>query len=161
MKIKLDKSKELKKLIELGTNKGFLTFEEINDLLPSDVISAELIDEIMILLHKLNIELVDETFQADIQSIDAEEHVETTEAAAEEAEEEHVDEVRQNDPVRLYLRKMGSVSLLTREGEVEIAKRIEKGNNEILETVLKSTIGLTEIITLADKLTKDEIKLPH
>ena len=83
MKIKLDKSKELKKLIELGTNKGFLTFEEINDLLPSDVISAELIDEIMILLHKLNIELVDETFQADIQSIDAEEHVETTEAAAE------------------------------------------------------------------------------
>jgi len=159
MKIKLDKSKELKKLIELGTNKGFLTFEEINDLLPADVISAELIDEIMILLHKLNIELIDEAFEAEIQSIDAEEHVETTEAAAEEAEEEPVDEVRQNDPVRLYLRKMGSVSLLTREGEVEIAKRIEKGNNEILETVLKSTIGLTEIITLADKLTKDEIKL--
>ena len=158
MKVKLEKVKEIKKLLELGTNKGFLTFEEINDVLPSDMISAELIDEIMILLHKLNIELVDEAFESDIQSIDADEHVETA-AAEEEEQEEPAEEVRQNDPVRLYLRKMGSVSLLTREGEVEIAKRIEKGNNEILETVLKSSIGLNEIFTLSDKLKNDEIKL--
>lgn len=142
--------KEIRQLVILGKEKGFLTYEEINDILSAEIVDSEQIDEIMVALSEIGIELVDEP--SDVEEIEEEEE-------EEEVEEPDVGYDRANDPVRLYLRKMGSVALLTREGEVEIAKRIEKGDNEVLDVLLRSKIGKTEIFSLIERLKKGLVKI--
>jgi RNA polymerase primary sigma factor len=142
LKIQEKISNEIKKFLSIGKSKGFLTFEEINDLLPAEVMSSELLDVLMLALDENNIKLVDGTKKG--KNAKGEEFLsESTETSESEADEEDEDEdedkeeevSKGNDPVRLYLRKMGSVSLLTREGEVEIAKKIEEGELEILKVL--------------------------
>ncbi|MBN8554164.1 MAG: RNA polymerase sigma factor RpoD [Deltaproteobacteria bacterium] len=149
--------KEVKQLIHLGKEKGYLTFEEVNDVLPTDVTSEEEIDDVMLMLDEMEIEVVDE----------AEDFKPKTTKAAAAASEEHTfdDEEdddalsRSNDPIRMYLRKMGQVSLLTRDGEVEIAKRIEEGESEVLSVVLRSDFGIKEILNLEDRLKRKTIRV--
>ncbi|MFH1728568.1 MAG: RNA polymerase sigma factor RpoD [Pseudomonadota bacterium] len=158
-KISTQKLKSIKKLITLGRQKGFLTFEEIDEILPQDVSNPEEIDEIMIAFASLNIDLIDQSQEDDVIGKDILDEITSDSDDDDEEEAEATPVGRSNDPVRMYLRKMGSVSLLTREGEVEIAKRIERGENEVLDILLKSNIGINEIVKISDLLGRDVIRV--
>jgi RNA polymerase primary sigma factor len=152
MPTKEEEMKELKQLIAIGKDRGYLTYDEVNNILPTDVFSTEQLDDVMVMFNDLDIEIVD----------NEEDYHERKEKRREEEEEEVVDAStlgKTNDPVRMYLREMGAVSLLTREGEVEIAKRIEKGNQEVLKAVMGTPFTNKMIAEIQDKLASGEMKL--
>jgi RNA polymerase primary sigma factor len=154
MSSKLEKKKELQKLIALGKEKGFLTYEEINDALPEDVTESDELDEVMALIEDNDIEVVENEKQAKAQA-GGKKAAATTTASDEEPvvvgkEEDSLG--RGLDPVRLYLKKMGSVALLTRDGEIEIAKRIEEGEAEVLDEILNSSMGVKEFLAIGEKI---------
>jgi RNA polymerase primary sigma factor len=165
--ISLDSKREssIKELLSLGKNRGFLTFEEINTILPESVNEKEEIDAILFFLEKSDVKIVENEKKynkAKQQSrILVEARRDQTKEKPEESFYDDLDTVSKevNDPVRLYLRKMGGVSLLSRDGEIEIAKKIEEGENKILEVVFNSEIGVSGIIDLADKLQKNRYKV--
>jgi RNA polymerase primary sigma factor len=149
----------MKELMARGREKGFVTYDEVNDALPSDV-GSDQIDDVMSMFGEHDIEVVDGAEKKMKLPDKPPEPEEKEEAKADEKEEE--DDAgygKSNDPVRMYLRKMGSVSLLTREGEVEIAKRIESGEKEILAAVLGSSIAIREILELGERLRKGKIRV--
>jgi len=148
---------EVKHLIDLGKEKGFLTFDEVNDILPPDI-ATEQIDDVMGMFGDMDIEIVDSSQKVKIPKlkIDMEED-EEAEGEAEEVEFEPGSIGRTSDPVRMYLREMGSVSLLTREGEVEIAKRIEDGERDVASVILNTPITIKEVLQLGEKLRKFQI----
>ena len=149
---------EVKALMERGREKGFLTYEEVNDALPSDIVSSDQIDDVMSMFGEHDIEVVDDAKKMKLPDKPPEPEAK---AAAEEEKEEEEDAGygKSNDPVRMYLRKMGSVSLLTREGEVEIAKRIEEGEKSVLTSVLASQLAIREIQELGERLKKGKIRV--
>ena len=149
---------EVKQLIDLGKEKGFLTFDEVNDILPPDI-ATEQIDDVMGMFGEMDIEIVETAQKVKLPKIkiDLEEGEEEAEGEAEEVEFEPGAIGRTSDPVRMYLREMGSVSLLTREGEVEIAKRIEDGDREVAEIILNTPITIKEVLLLGEKLRKFQI----
>jgi RNA polymerase primary sigma factor len=148
---------EVKQLIDLGKEKGFLTFDEVNDILPPDI-ATDQIDDVMGMFGDMDIEIVDSAQKVKIpkMKIDLEED-EEAEGEAEEVEFEAGTIGRTSDPVRMYLREMGSVSLLTREGEVEIAKRIEDGERDVASVILNTPITVREVALLGEKLRKFQI----
>jgi len=148
---------EVKQLIDLGKEKGFLTFDEVNDILPPDI-ATEQIDDVMGMFGDMDIEIVDSAQKVKIpkMKIDLEED-EEAEGEAEEVEFEAGTIGRTSDPVRMYLREMGSVSLLTREGEVEIAKRIEDGERDVASVILNTPITVKEVVVLGERLRKFQI----
>ena len=153
---------EIERFIRMSREKGFITVEELNDLLPVEINDASVMDTFMSALDSAGVIITepsqkkegDEEGQAFLADPDAEQEEED-----EDDEKGEDEDMRGNDPVRLYLRKMGSVSLLTREGEVEIARRIEKGEREIVRAILLSPIGTTEIIQLGERLDQGRIKV--
>jgi len=149
---------EVKQLIDMGKEKGFLTYEEVNDLLPPDLVSSEQIDDVMSMFGEMEIEIVDSVQKVKIPKVkldmDDEEEVE---GEQEEQEFEPGTLGRTSDPVRMYLREMGSVSLLTREGEVEIAKRIEEGERDVAGVILNTPITLKEMVALGDRFRKFQV----
>jgi len=156
------------KLIDLGKSKGFLTYDEVNDNMPEDIVSSDQIDDWLSALGDEGIEIVDSASKVRVPSKVGGQPkvVETIEDDDEKEEEEEKEQEeydaqysKTNDPVRMYLRKMGSVSLLTREGEVEIAKRIEEGERRVLQTVLNSPIAIEELLDLSEKLKKEKIRV--
>lgn len=149
---------EVKQLIDIGKEKGFLTFDEVNDILPPDI-ATEQIDDVMGMFGEMDIEIVDSSQKVKLPKIkiDLEEGEEEAEGETEEIEFEPGAIGRTSDPVRMYLREMGSVSLLTREGEVEIAKRIEDGDREVAGIILNTPITVKEVLALGDKLRKFQI----
>ncbi|TMA27239.1 MAG: RNA polymerase sigma factor RpoD [Deltaproteobacteria bacterium] len=162
--------KEVKDLLALGRDKGFLTYDEVNDALPSDIVSSDQIDDVMSMFGDNDIAIVDEANKVKLPetkppepeptaAAKAEEEAAATPGERAEREEEEDAYSKSNDPVRMYLRKMGSVSLLTREGEVEIAKRIEDGEKEVLEAVLHSSIAIKEIIQIGERLRKGKMRV--
>ncbi len=163
----LKNNKEIKKLIDMGVQRGYLTFVEVNELLPPEIISPEAIDEVMSLLGENEIEVIDSTKRpkseedGDEENEDAPLGMQPAQASGEEAEETPAaaEYARGADPVKLYLKKMGSVSLLTREGEVEIAKRIEEGEVEILRALLASKLGTLAIVDLGERLETGRTKV--
>jgi RNA polymerase primary sigma factor len=150
---------EVKALMERGRDKGFLTYDEVNDALPADIVSSEQIDDVMSMFGDHDIEVVDDAKKMKLPDKPPAEPEASKEEEQEEKEEEDPGYGKSNDPVRMYLRKMGSVSLLTREGEVEIAKRIESGEKEILASVLSSSIAIKEILDLGERLQKGKIRV--
>ena len=150
---------EIQKFIKLGKDKGTLTVEEINELLHPEILAPSVLDFFMQALESNSVAIAEH----DAQKGDEERDVFSAEADAEEEDEDddkaEGEDVKGNDPVRLYLRKMGSVSLLTREGEVEIARRIEKGEREIVRAILMSPVGTFEIINLGKRLDEGRIKV--
>jgi RNA polymerase primary sigma factor len=160
--------KEVQQLIEIGKSKGFLTYEEVNDALPADMAAPDQMEDVLGALGDEDIEIVDAATQVKIapKRIVEEQHEQKTSREREQSPtaaktEEEIDgyHSKSNDPVRMYLRKMGSVSLLTREGEVEIAKRIETGEHMVLSAILNSPVAVREIIDLGDKLRKHKIRV--
>ncbi len=149
---------EVKQLIDIGKEKGFLTFDEVNDILPPDI-ATEQIDDVMGMFGELDIEIVDSSQKVKIPKIkiDLEEGDDETDGESDDVEFEPGAIGRTSDPVRMYLREMGSVSLLTREGEVEIAKRIEDGDSEVASIILNTPITVREVLALGDKLRKFQI----
>jgi RNA polymerase primary sigma factor len=144
------KSKGFAKLISKGREQAFLTPDEINDALPASLIEPSDIDEIMLTIQKESIEIQIDQVEEEEEGIklDGTEVIEETLSKEEKAELKSAS----TDPVKLYLKRMGSVALLTREGEVVIAKEIEEGEREIILSALKSTHALEEITRLKDKI---------
>ncbi|MGH7283392.1 MAG: sigma-70 factor domain-containing protein, partial [Polyangiaceae bacterium] len=143
--------------------KGFLTYDEVSDQMPADNSVQDQVDDVIGVLGDEDIEIVDAATQVKIAPtrIVAEENAEKKNVPREAGKEDEDGGYysKSNDPVRMYLRKMGSVSLLTREGEVEIAKRIEQGEHTILGAILNSPVAVREIIDLGDKLRKHKIRV--
>src|SRR5271169_4760337 len=159
--------KEVQQLIEMGKSKGFLTYDEVNDALPADMVAADQMDDVLGVLGDEDIEIVDAATQVKIapkRVAEEEAHEKKTLPTARDQPQAKEDDgdgfySKSNDPVRMYLRKMGSVSLLTREGEVEIAKRIEQGEHAVFNAILNSPVAVREIIDLGDKLRKHKIRV--
>ncbi len=161
------KRKELQQLIAMGKNKGFLTLSEVNDALPPDVFSPEDIDDMMMMFVQLDIRVVDEA-KEDLPEARSRSGQTTPDGKAIRRRPAETAEfvassdddglARTSDPVRMYLRKMGSVSLLTREGEVEIAKRIEEGETMVISAIMNSSFGVREVLEIGDALKRGRAK---
>jgi len=153
--------REVRELIDLGKSRGFLTYDEVNDALPADIVGADQVEDVIGALGDEEIEIVDAATQVKIAPKRLAEEEVLDRKVALRAEEDDSDSLysKSNDPVRMYLRKMGSVSLLTREGEVEIAKRIEEGELAVLNAILSSPIAVREIIETGEKLRKHKIRV--
>jgi RNA polymerase primary sigma factor len=162
--------KEVRMLLERGRSKGFLTYDELNEGLPLEMVTSDQIDDLMVVLGGEEIEVVDSSAQVKgkregngAPKIDLpvkprrDDNAPSTPSIPPSVEDPF--SAKSNDPVRMYLRKMGSVSLLTREGEVEIAKRIEDGENRIFEVILNSRVGVSEIISIGENLKKDKLRV--
>jgi RNA polymerase primary sigma factor len=149
---------EVNQLIALGKEKGYLTYEEVNDVLPANLVAPEQIDDLMHIFGENEIEIVDTATKSD-KTAELETEKEEEPAPEEAAPAAKPDNVTIDDPVRMYLREMGTISLLTREGEVEIAKRIESGQNEVLAAVANCSVTLREFEYLADLVKKSELSV--
>ncbi|OGA64844.1 MAG: hypothetical protein A3G81_31930, partial [Betaproteobacteria bacterium RIFCSPLOWO2_12_FULL_65_14] len=155
----------LKNLIKLGKERGFLTYSEINDHLPDDLVDAEQIEAIISTFGDMGIQVYDQAPDQETLLIasDAPPVAQADDDVEEQAEAalSTVDSEfgRTTDPVRMYMREMGSVELLTREGEIEIAKRIEEGLRHMIQAISACPTTVREILDLADKVEKDEARI--
>jgi len=152
------KMEELDKLISMGKQKGYLTYDEVNDALPSDIVSLDQLDDIMMMFGAMDIEVVDSAKAGRLPS-EIEERIEEAEEPLDQAEIDLTPGPvgRTEDPVRLYLREMGKVSLLTREGEIALAKRIEEGKEEVARAVLGTELAVRELLGLRDAIRKGAV----
>ena len=150
-------AEEIQKFIALAKEKGEISIAEINEMLPPEIIAPVVLDAFMQGLEA-NAVIITETLE-NVQELSSNEDNFFLADPEKPEEDEGREDSRGNDPVRLYLRKMGSVSLLTREGEVEIARRIEDGEREIVRAILMSPIGTKEIIDLGQRLNEGRIKV--
>ena len=152
----------LKRLIDIGKDKGYITYEELNDDLPQEIISSEHIDDVMMMFEELDIMVIDESARKEIERSKKLKKKREKTLEKETHRTELLDSsTRVSDPVKMYLKEMGCISLLTREGEVEIAKRIEEGEKDTLRALLKCCIGIEYIIELGEKLKKGKVKLKN
>ncbi|MBW2096292.1 MAG: RNA polymerase sigma factor RpoD [Deltaproteobacteria bacterium] len=152
----------LKRLIDIGKDKGYITYEELNDDLPQEIASSEEdIDDLMMMFEELDIMVIDEASKERIEQ--SRRMKKRQQLKLEERETFRADladvSSRVSDPVKMYLKEMGCISLLTREGEVEIAKRIEAGEKEALQQLLECSVGVEYIIELGNKLKENQVKL--
>jgi RNA polymerase primary sigma factor len=155
---------ELKTLIKMGKTRGFLTHQEINDHLPEKLVDAEILEAIVSMLNDMGIAVYEQAPDAATLLIAGGGTTTATEEEAEEAAEAALSTVdsefgRTTDPVRMYMREMGTVELLTREGEIEIAKRIEGGLQAMMLAISASPTTIAEILVYADKITSGEMKI--
>ncbi len=154
----------LKALIKLGKERGYLTYAEINDHLPDDVVDAESIEAIISTFSEMSIQVFDEApaaedlLMSDTAASAADD--EEVEAQAEQALSTVDSEFgRTTDPVRMYMREMGTVELLTREGEIEIAKRIEEGLKHMIQAISACPTTIVDILDMAAKVESDEMRI--
>jgi len=154
-----DKFDQLNKLISMGKEKGYLLYDEVNDLLPSDVHSAEDLDDLLSMFDNAGIEVLESPRAKAAEKLGLEKGEEGKgEEGGEDLELDLTPGAldKTNDPVRMYLREMGTVPLLTREGEVEIAKRIERGQLNVLKALSRSAIVVQELYALRQALREGE-----
>jgi len=158
-----DRRVRLKNLIVLGKERGYLTYAEINDHLPDDMLDAEQIEGIVAMINDMGINVYDEAPDAETLLMAENAPPVADEDAVEEAEQalSTVDSEfgRTTDPVRMYMREMGSVELLTREGEIEIAKRIEDGLKHMILAISACPTTIADILTMAEKVERDEMRI--
>jgi RNA polymerase primary sigma factor len=145
-----DKYEQVMDLINLGKQKGYLLYDEVNDLLPADVQNSEEIEDILATIGTAGIEVIDES-----PKVAGDDRADGRSPGGDDDEELELPPgilEKTNDPVRMYLREMGTVPLLTREGEVEIAKRIERGQNAVLKAMSRSPIVIQELLALGKEV---------
>ena len=147
-----DKFDQVGKLMTLGKEKGYLLYDEVNDLLPSDVHTAEDLDDLLLMFDNAGIEVLESPKAKSEDAISDKGDEEVSEDVELDLTPGALDKT--NDPVRMYLREMGTVPLLTREGEVEIAKRIERGQIKVFKSLSRSPIVILEMFALRENLKK-------
>jgi RNA polymerase primary sigma factor len=156
---------QLKKLIIQGKEKGFLTYGEINDHLPEDIHDTDQIEAVVNMINDMGIQVFDEAPDPETLLLKAEPApAEDDEEAAEEAEQVVVSTIdsefgRTTDPVRMYMREMGTVELLTREGEIELAKRIEDGVRQTTEAIAACPAAIAEVVRMMELVEVDQMRL--
>ena len=148
-----EKYDEVKQLISIGKEKGYLLYDEVNELLPADITSSDELDDLFSTFGSAGIEVVDSE-----QKYREDKLLDRTGEGAEELELDLTPGAldKTNDPVRMYLREMGTVPLLTREGEVEIAKRIERGKLAVIKSISRTPTVARAIMTMGDQLKNEE-----
>ncbi|MBM3791354.1 MAG: RNA polymerase sigma factor RpoD [Acidobacteria bacterium] len=153
-----EKYDEVRELMLMGKERGYLLYDEVNDLLPEGICSSDELDSIFSLFGSAGIEVIDSE-QKYLE--DGKKDEKRGEEAAEEGEMElgAISLDKTNDPVRMYLREMGTVPLLSREGEVVIAKRIEHGQKIVLKALSRSPLVVRELLQIADQLKKDVVSV--
>ena len=145
--------KAIKILLTKGKKQGYLTYDEINELLPEDMLYPEQIDETLMLFYANNIEIIEKKHQKKVVKLKKAKEKKTVAKGAASSDFGTV-----TDPVKMYLREMGLVTLLSREGEVEIAKKIEAGEQEVLRALLESTAGVESIIALGGDIEEGALR---
>jgi RNA polymerase primary sigma factor len=151
---------DIKRLITVGKEKGYLTYDEVNEALPEELVSAEKLDDMMMIFDEMDIEIVDSEQQVQVvRESSGTDSDSLMDGDDEEMQMEADATARVTDPVKMYLREMGQVCLLTREGEVEIAKRIEAGERAIFNAIMESSIGIKEIMRLKHRLEEESLRL--
>ncbi|NTW15932.1 MAG: RNA polymerase sigma factor RpoD [Syntrophaceae bacterium] len=150
-------SEEFKKLISLGEAKGFLTYDDVNDILPSDIVSSDQIDDIIMLFGEKNIDIID-TDKGEKLLVKK-----VTDERIDVKEDDLLDLMatvgKTGDPVKMYLREMGLVSLLSREGEVEIAKKIEEGEREVMDSIFGVAASVKAVVDIGEKLKSGDLRI--
>ena len=154
----MDTTDHANQLIEMGKEKGFLTYEEVNSILPSEIYSPEQIDKLMIMFVEMGIEIIDGVQKAIISKPKSPKVLEEVETETEEKIEQ-VNFKKFNDPAMIYMREMGSFSLLNREEEIEIAKRIEEGEKEVADVVSNTPLIVRELISIGEKIKYEKISV--
>ncbi len=144
-----DKYDGLQKLVQLGKEKGYVLYDDVSEVLPGDLPGGAELDDVLAGLDTAGIEILEEPKDFDKKIDEAEELLDLDLPAG-------IGE-KVNDPVRMYLREMGTVPLLTREGEVEIARRIERGQSTVLKSLSRAPLVIQEIIAMADEMARDTI----
>ena len=154
----MKREQDVKRLIDLGKEKGYLTYDQVNDMLSPDAVSPEQLDDVMSIFGEMDIEVVDANQRVALSA-------QTEEGAADEPEEAEVGydaeadiAGKTGDPVRMYLREMGNVSLLSRDGEVEIAKKIEEGEGVVMGHVLSCSVAVQHVLELGERIERGEIR---
>ena len=148
--------KAVKQLLAKGKKQGYLTYDEINELIPEEMLSPEQIDETLIMFDENEIEVIDEKTEKKLITQKKEKGKRILPEKFADSDFGTV-----TDPVKMYLREMGLVTLLSREGEVEIAKKIEAGEQEVLHALLETTTGSENIISLGEEIEKENIRPKH
>jgi RNA polymerase primary sigma factor len=143
-----DKFNGLERLVQMGKEKGYVLYDEVSEVLPSDINGGAELDDVLAGLDVAGIEILEEPKDFEKKLEEGEELLDLELPAGIGGE-------KVNDPVRMYLREMGTVPLLTREGEVEIARRIERGQNTVLKSLTRAPLVILEILTLADQMSQD------
>ena len=151
-----EKYDEVRQLINIGKEKGYLLYDEVNELLPSEITSSDELDDLFNTFGSAGIEVID----SDQKYLRDEKTIDRTAEGAEELELDLTPGAldKTNDPVRMYLREMGTVPLLTREGEVEIARRIERGKLAVIKSISRTPLVAKKVILLGDQLQQ---RRPH
>jgi RNA polymerase primary sigma factor len=157
-----EKYDQVRQLINMGKERGYLLYDEVNGILPVEVHSSEEIEDLLSTIERYGINIYEDVSSARAARAAAEAaEISNTEPKEEVTPEEIEPDVapgtleKTNDPVRMYLREMGTVPLLTREGEVAIAKRLERGQRLVLKTISRSPIVLKEMLAIGEELSKD------
>ena len=160
-KIKLP---EVKQLISLGKEKGFLTFDEINEVLPEEAATSDFLDEIMTLLSQLKIDVIDHKskkgniFPTNVV-IDEDDDEDGLSSLDGDYQEEGEDSLSTDDPVRLYLKEMGNIPLLNRDDEVNVAKEIKKGQRKVIKAILSFPSTAAKFMEFSEGVKNDTMRL--
>src|SRR5690242_17441863 len=149
---------ELKKLVQKGKERGYVTYDELNAALPPDEVSSEQIEDTMAMLSEAGVNVVEAEESEETPAANPAEPAKTAVVAA-EATGEDEELGRTDDPVRMYLREMGSVELLSREGEIEIAKRIEAGQDKMIGGICESPMTITALLMWRDAINESRMLL--
>ncbi len=147
-----EKYGQLKRLMDTGKEKGFVLYDEVNELLPDEMVGGAELDQLLADLDSAGVEILEEP------RLDFEKKIEEGEELAELEISTELSE-KTNDPVRMYLREMGTVPLLTREGEIELARRIERGQRSVLRALSRSALVIREVLHIGEELDRDTLQL--
>ncbi|WP_306438084.1 RNA polymerase sigma factor RpoD [Mycoavidus sp. SF9855] len=155
---------KLRTLIKLGKERGFLTYAEINDHLPDDLVETEALDNIISTFGDMGISVYEQAPDAETLLLSDNAPTVTSDDEADEEAEVALSSVdsefgRTTDPVRMYMREMGTIELLTREGEIEIAKRIEQGLKNMVQAISACPTTIADILAMAERVANDEIRI--
>ena len=153
------REQDVKRLIDLGKEKGYVTYDQVSDMLSPDVVSPEQLDDVMSIFGEMDIEVVDANQRMALSAQTEDGPAEEPEDGEAEFDAEGDMAGKTGDPVRMYLREMGNVSLLSRDGEVEIAKKIEEGEGVVAHHVLSCSAAVQHVLEIGERLERGEVRV--